>query len=241
MRLGLAFPDAVGGMHGAFAILATLWERAATGHAVHVDLSQLETLLSLVGDGVLATSVSGRPPLRHGNRSDDYAPQGVYRCEGDDMWVAVTVGSDDEWHRLVDLVGDDSLVSIRDATVVDRVARHDEIDEAIRRWTERVCPGVAAAQLQAIGIAACPVFSNKDLVEDEHLRARGFMVEWDQADVGRARFPGYPIHFERMKAVVRGAPALGADNAATLADLGYDDHAIAGMVAEEVIFDRPPQ
>ena len=241
MRLGLAFPDAVGGMHGAFAILATLWERAATGHAVHVDLSQLETLLSLVGDGVLATSVSGRPPLRHGNRSDDYAPQGVYRCEGDDTWVAVTVGSDDEWHRLVDLTGDDSLASIRDATVVDRFARHDEIDEAIRRWTERVCPGVAAAQLQAIGIAACPVFSNKDLVEDEHLRAREFMVEWDQADVGRARFPGYPIHFERMKAVVRGAPALGADNAATLADLGYDDHAIARMVAEEVIFDRPPQ
>jgi crotonobetainyl-CoA:carnitine CoA-transferase CaiB-like acyl-CoA transferase len=39
---------------------------------------------------------------------------------------------------------------------------------------------------------------------------------------------------------VRGAPALGADNVATLADLGYDAAAIARLVDAEVIFDRPP-
>ena len=31
MRIGLAFPDAVGGLHGAFALLAALWERELTG------------------------------------------------------------------------------------------------------------------------------------------------------------------------------------------------------------------
>jgi crotonobetainyl-CoA:carnitine CoA-transferase CaiB-like acyl-CoA transferase len=154
--------------------------------------------------------------------------------------VAVTVASDDEWRRLVDLVDDDELRSIRDATLAERFTHHDRIDEAIARWTDGVRPGVAAARLQALGIAACPVFTNKDLVEDEHLRARGFIVERDQADVGPARFPGYPIHFERSTPVVRGAPALGADNAATLADLGYDDAAIARLVDAEVIFDRPP-
>jgi crotonobetainyl-CoA:carnitine CoA-transferase CaiB-like acyl-CoA transferase len=39
---------------------------------------------------------------------------------------------------------------------------------------------------------------------------------------------------------VRGSPALGADNAATLAELGYDDDAIARLADSEVIFDRPP-
>jgi crotonobetainyl-CoA:carnitine CoA-transferase CaiB-like acyl-CoA transferase len=240
MRLGLAFPDAVGGVHGAFAILAALWERAASASAVHVDLSQLESLLSLVGEGVLATSVTGRPPARHGNRSDDYAPQGVYRCEGDDTWVAITVASDDEWHRFVDLLGEPELATARDATIAERFARHDTIDEAIAHWADRLQSSAAAAQLQAIGVAACPVFTNKDLVENEHLQARGFVVELDQADVGLARFPGYPIHFERHEPVRRGAPALGADNATTLQELGYDDAAIARLVDDEVIFDRPP-
>ncbi len=241
MRLGIAFPDVVGGLHGAFAVLTMLWERAATGRSQHVDLSQLETLLSLVGDGVLATSVSGHSPARHGNRSEDDAPQGVYRCEGDDAWVAVTVASDDEWHRVVDLLDDPELGPIRHATLAERFAHHDQIDVAIGRWTDGLRAGAAAALLQAIGVAACPAFTNKDLVDDEHLRARGFIVEWDQADVGRARFPGYPIHFEHGKKVVRGAPALGADNAATLADLGYDDAAIARLADADVISDRPPQ
>jgi crotonobetainyl-CoA:carnitine CoA-transferase CaiB-like acyl-CoA transferase len=207
---------------------------------VHVDLSQLEALLSLTGESVLATSVTGEPPLRHGNRADDCAPQGVYRCEGDDAWVAITVANDDEWHDFVDLLAEPELVMARNTTVAERFAQHDVIDDAIARWTDRRRPGAAAAQLQAIGVAACPVFTNKDLVENEHLQARGFVVELDQADVGLARFPGYPIHFERYEPVRRGAPALGADNATTLLELGYDDAAIARLVDDEVIFDRPP-
>jgi crotonobetainyl-CoA:carnitine CoA-transferase CaiB-like acyl-CoA transferase len=154
--------------------------------------------------------------------------------------VAVTVASDDEWRGVVDLLGEPVLAAVREATLAERFAQHDEIDGAIGRWTEGLTPGVAAARLQAIGVAACPVFTNKDLVENEHLRERGFVVEWDQADVGPARFPGYPIHFERSKPIVRGSPALGADNAATLAEIGYDDNDIARLVAADVIFDRPP-
>jgi benzylsuccinate CoA-transferase BbsF subunit len=150
------------------------------------------------------------------------------------------VGSDDEWRRLVDLLADSELTSLRDASIAERFARHDQIDQAISRWTDRLSPGDAAARLQAIAIAASPVFNNRDLVDDEHMRVRGFMVEWDQPDVGPARFPGYPIHFERSKPVVRGAPALGADNAVTLAELGYDDDAIERMAKAEVTFDRPP-
>ena len=48
---------------------------------------------------VLAASTTGIAPARHGNRSGDHAPQGVYRCDGADAWVAVTVQGDAEWRR----------------------------------------------------------------------------------------------------------------------------------------------
>jgi crotonobetainyl-CoA:carnitine CoA-transferase CaiB-like acyl-CoA transferase len=145
-----------------------------------------------------------------------------------------------------DLVDEEPYASAARAERADEIDcrlqtwQHDRIDQAISRWTDGLSPGDAAARLQAVAIAASPVFSHKDLVEDEHLRAHGFMVEWDQPDVGPTRFPGYPIHCERSKPVVRGAPALGADNALTLAELGYDDDAIEWMAKGEVIFDRPP-
>ncbi len=196
LRLGIAYADAVGGVHGAFATLAALWERRSTGNAVHVDLSQLETLVSIVGDGLLAASTTGRTPPRQGNRSPDHAPQGVYRCAGDDRWLALTVTDDAAWRRLVDLVADEQLAALRDAPLGERFARHDAIDAVLSRWTLDRESAAAARQLQDHGIPACPAFTTRDLVDDAHLAARGFMVEWDQIDVGLARFPGYPVHFE---------------------------------------------
>ena len=237
LRLGKAFPDVVGGVHGTFTTLCALWERAATGAPVHADLSQLETLASVVGDGLLWTSASGEPPARHGNRSLDHAPQGVYRCAGDDAWVAVTVTGDDEWRALAEMIGD------RDGAGDDldeRVQRHDELDALIERWTATRTAVEAATALQAIGIPACPAFSNGDLVESEQLAARQFMVTWDQPDAGLQRFPGFPIHFERRTYQPVAAPALGADNAAICHRFGYDDERIESLFEGGVLADKPP-
>ncbi len=240
MRLGIAFPDAVGGVHGAYAVLAGLWERACTGSAVHVDLSQLETLLAIAADDVLAASITGTAPARHGNRSVDGAPQGVYRCVGDDRWVAVSVTDEAAWSGLVGLLGAALPVPWRDLDPAGRQALHDELDAVVAVWTGTRTAAAAAAELQAVGVAACPVFTNGDLVDDPHLAARGFIVTWDQAGVGPARFPGYPIHFEHRRPEVRGAPALGADNVAILRRLGWDDDAVAALHAAGVLATAPP-
>ena len=237
-RVGIALPDAVGGLHGAFALLAALWERETAAAPVHVDLSQLETLLEFAGEALLATSVTGSAPPQHGNRSADDAPQGVYPCAGADRWVAVTVRSDAEWAGLVDLVP--ALAGFAGATLDERRTCHDEIDAVLTAWTRERQAIDVATLLQARGIPACPAFDNRDLVEDPHLAARGFMVEWDQPDVGRRAFPGFPVHFERLTVELGPTPALGADNDAVVGALGYDAAALAALHAAGTLADRPP-
>jgi crotonobetainyl-CoA:carnitine CoA-transferase CaiB-like acyl-CoA transferase len=241
LRIGLAFPDAVGGLHGAYALLAALWERELGGASVHVDLSQLETLLSFAGEAVLAASVDGVAPARHGNRSADHAPQGVYRCDGADGWVAITVQGDAEWAALCALLRDDVLDAIAGADLAARHAAHDAIDAAIGRWTATRTPIVAAKELQSIGIAAVPAFTNRDLVLDEHLAARGFIVSWDHPDVGPQRYPGSPFHFERTPVTISPTPTLGQHNSEVLRSLGYDGEQIAKLMAAGVIADAPPE
>ena len=73
-KQGLAFPDAVGGVHGAFAILAALHERDRTDGPVHLDISQQETLLGLAGDLALRASVTGTSPARRGPRRSPSPP-----------------------------------------------------------------------------------------------------------------------------------------------------------------------
>jgi crotonobetainyl-CoA:carnitine CoA-transferase CaiB-like acyl-CoA transferase len=239
-RLGIAFPDAVGGVHGAFAVLAALWERELTGAGVALDVSQFETLLALGGEKLLATSVTGRDPERPGNRSADAAPQGVYPAAGEDRWVALTVPGDAEWMRLVELVGSPALADLRCAGLAERVEHHDRIDVELAAWTSTRDPFTVTAALQSVGVAACPALTNEDLVGDPHLAERGFLVTLDQPDVGPATFPGFPIHFSRTEVHLRPAPPLGAHNAEVLAEVGYDPDTIARLAAAGVIADRPP-
>ncbi len=239
-RIGIAFPDAVGGVHGAFATLAALWEREVIDGPVHVDVSQFETLLSLAGDMVLATSVTGEDPVRHGNRSHQYAPQGVYRCAGEDAWVAISVTGDGPWSHLVDVVGPVGKGAWRDASLERRFDAHDAIDDLITAWTSTRTPAEAARELQDAGLAAVPVMTNRDLVEDPQLAERRFIVTWDQPDVGQRAFPGFPLHLERTPARLRPCPALGADNADVVVGLlGYPPDEMARLVADGVVATEP--
>jgi benzylsuccinate CoA-transferase BbsF subunit len=207
---------------------------------VHVDLAQLETLLAIGGDMLLATSVNGQVPVRRGNRSRQHAPQNVYRCAGDDRWVALTVTGDEQWGRLVDLIGDPSLIDLAGADAGQRRANAAGIDAAIARWTATMSPGDATTALQAIGVAAAPVMTNGDLVADPHLRERGFIAIIDQPDVGRRGFPGCPIHLSRTPVRLRPSPPLGEANRAIVGPLlGCDADDVAELERRNVLASSP--
>ena len=240
MRIGIAYPDAIGGALGAAATLGAIWEQAVQGGPVHVDLSQLEGMLSFVGEALVAASVHGAPPARIGNRSLDHAPHGVYRCAGDDDWVAITVRTDLEWRALVRVVGGPELAACADLATPARLEQRARLDAAISAWSGARTAIEAASALQAAGVPACPAFTNRDLVENEHLEARGFMVTLDQRDAGPQRFPGFPIHFGRRSVTLNGPPGLGDDNDQVLQSLGFTPHEIAGLARTNTIADSPP-
>jgi crotonobetainyl-CoA:carnitine CoA-transferase CaiB-like acyl-CoA transferase len=240
MRIGIAFPDAIAGALGAAATLGAIWEQAMGGGPVHADVSQLEAMLSFVGEAVVAASVRGAPPARIGNRSPDHAPHGVYRCAGDDAWVAIAARSDTEWRALVGVIGGPELSSRAGLALDGRQGQREPIDAAISAWTSARTAIEAASALQAVGVPACPAFTNKDLVENEHLAARGFIVTLDHPDAGPQRFPGFPIHFSGRTVTLKGPCGLGDDNDQVLASLGYSAGEIGDLARAQVIADQPP-
>ncbi len=248
MKMGHAFPDPIGGLHGAFAVLAALWERDATGQGCFVDLSQLQTYTSISGDLVLETSAQGQAPQR-GNHSRSCAPQGVYRCrdespdarESMDMWIAITIEDDAAWQRFTELVSDERFEDDRFQDLSGRFEHHDEIDGLITGWTRSQDRFELAERLQSSGITALPAMTNGDLMQSEHLRDRGFVVEWDQPSVGVYEYGGFPIHFsEQGASEMRPAPQLGGNNRQICEELGFSSKEIDGFVADGTLVDQPP-
>ena len=249
MKMGHAFPDPIGGLHGAFAVLTALWERDATGHGCFVDLSQLQTYTSIAGDLVLETSAQGQAPPR-GNYSRSCAPQGVYRCNDEspdardsmDMWIAITIEDDAAWQRFKGLIGDERFEDDRYQDLFGRFQYHDEIDGLINQWTRTQDRFELAERLQASGITALPAMTNGDLIQSDHLRDRGFIVEWDQPGVGVYEYGGFPIHFsEQGPPEMRPAPRLGGNNQQICEELGFSPAEIGEFVADGTLANQPPR
>ena len=159
-KQGIAFPDVVGGLHGTVVALAALWQHWRSAEPVAVDLSQLETAIAVAGEqfgeASLRPAGSALPP-RRGARSRDAAPAGVYRCRGEDAWLALTITDDEAWQALAGFLrselGDECCQPEWTEPAV-RHGDHDAIDAVIERWTSTRDKHEAAAKLQAAGIAA---------------------------------------------------------------------------------------
>ncbi|MCY3504761.1 MAG: CoA transferase [Chloroflexi bacterium] len=243
VKQGAAFPDGIGGLTGTFTVLDALRERDRTGRAVYVNLSQLESYVSIGGEFVIAASAGGEPPERRGNRSLAFAPQGVYPCRGDDNWVAITVQSDEAWTALAALIDRPVLTDPVLGTNAERLRCHDAIDAEIAAWTADRDAHEVAAVLQQAGVAAGPALSNLEMVADPHLRGRNMIVPIDHPDAGRREFPGFPIHLSETPVErFAGAPTLGQHNEAILRDLlGYSGDEYTALLSAGVVADSPPR
>jgi benzylsuccinate CoA-transferase BbsF subunit len=224
----IAPPDYIGGLHAMLAILTGLEHRDRTGAGSAIDIAQFETTVSGLGPLLLDHSLTGRVPGRTGNRLAWLAPQGCYRCAGDDAWVAITVHDDERWAAAADVVGG-GAADARFATVAGRIERHDELDDLLAAWAQDRSPEDAAAALQAVGVAACEVYDNERLVQDDHVRAR----RWYQL-APSSRFPdgdvfsGHPIRLaEEAGRWWRAGPSMGEDTREVLVER-------AGLSVEDV-------
>ncbi len=241
-KQGIAFPDVVGGLHGTVIALAALWQHWRTNGPVGVDLSQLETAINVAGDQFAEASMHqagmAHPP-RRGARTADAAPAGVYRCRGDDAWLAMTVDDDATWKSLAELLGD-AQGEPRWTTAAARHADHDAIDAVIERWTATRDKHEAAAELQAAGISASAVMTVADIVNDDHSTARGLMVDHARPGEQPQLFPGLPFRFDTTPAALSPPPKLGQHNEDILTELGYTPAEITSLYNSNTIAHTPP-
>lgn len=228
------YMDSATGPAAAFAVVAALHGRDATGRGQLVELSQLENMTGHLGD-IFVDLQLGAPPERFGNRDRHWAPQGVYRCRGTFRWLAVSVTSDAEWRALAAVVGGDALAAdARYHGASDRLGRADELDDLLAAWASGVDVVEAFHRLQAAGVPASPVLVDELLEADPNAAARAWLRPLTATDVGTFAhvgppFAGIPMEWRR------GSPALGEDNRHVFQGiLGLDDAAYARLVEQRI-------
>ncbi len=219
--------DAVAGITTAFSILIALRHLQATGEGQLIDAPLSEGLIPFLAEAFVDYTMNGRVQSAIGNADMSMAPHNVYPCLGDDQWVSISVGTDEEWEGLVQAIGRPSWASDRKYShVLGRWRGQEEIDAHIADWTRGLTSREVMETLQAAGVPAGMVQNTAQAHADPQLEALGFFEDVTHPEAGTHRYPGimgqisgYPNQIQRP------APCLGEHN-------GYVYRELMGLSAQ---------
>jgi crotonobetainyl-CoA:carnitine CoA-transferase CaiB-like acyl-CoA transferase len=184
-------------------------------------MSQVEGAMQFVGEELLYAIASGRDPEPQGNHVRWAAPHDAYSASGRDQWVAIAVGSDDEWRTLCGIIGAAALADDpRFARFEQRHANQDALREPIERWTRQHTKFEIADRLQAAGIRAAAVLDSEDLHDSPYLKARGAFITLTHPEAGTHNYQPLPFRLSVTPGSQHTAsPVLGAHTQTILKDI----------------------
>lgn len=240
---GQFYCDPITASHAAVAVLAALEYRERTGKGQYLDLSLAENGINFFAESFLEYVCTGKKRPAMGNRHPVYAPQGCYPTVGDDMWMVVTVRSDEEWQRFADVLGAPELKDERYRTVEGRRRHHDELDAMIKKWSARYDHVEASSLLQRVGISAAPVLTNWEMVSNAHIFDLGFYQTIPHPEMGAYPQPGMPWRLLESPGVIQApAPLYGAHNEEILRGLlKLPEERLATLYGKGIVADVPPR
>jgi crotonobetainyl-CoA:carnitine CoA-transferase CaiB-like acyl-CoA transferase len=230
------YMDATTGPAAVAAVLSALRRRRSTGEGASIVVSQLGVMMDHARDAYAEAQAPRRPAPPRENFSWEMAPHGVYRCAGDDEWLALACEGDEAWrslHRILSASRPTAEPPLGAAsTLEERLDRWRAVDDWVTGWTSSRTKHDAFHELQGARVAAAPVLREGELMTDEHMNAVGAFTDLDHPVVGRRRSPGPPWSSSRWRLDERrAAPLLGEDNEYVYREvLGYDDATYRALI-----------
>jgi benzylsuccinate CoA-transferase BbsF subunit len=227
------------GTVSAFVLLSALIHRQKTGEGQYIDLSSSECVSTLVGSELMEYTMNKRSPARCGNQDPIMAPHNCYRCKGDDKWVSIAVGTDEEWKALCGAMGNPEWTEGEAfSDVYSRWKNRTQLDTFVSEWTINYTHYEVMSLLQSVGVAAMPSFCAEEILSDPHVEARGKITEIEHPVMGKKKVITPPWKFSETPAQIKKAsPLLGEHNEEVFGSLlGMSREEIEKLVAEKIIY-----
>ena len=241
-RIMSGFCDPLAGLHAVAAIELALRLRERTGTGQTVEVPQCETLDSLFAPEHISVQLGGPVPSRRGNRHEWMAPHNTYRAAGQDRWISIAVGSNEEFRALSAVLGAVELAQdARFATPSARKMNEPALDVAVARLTSGRDGLQLEKTLQAAGVMACRVAKGWELPSDPNLAHINFFQPLTREFLAEQPYKAWPFRFSGIATGHRRpAPLLGEHNREVLGGLlGVTDDALASLASKSVIGTRP--
>jgi crotonobetainyl-CoA:carnitine CoA-transferase CaiB-like acyl-CoA transferase len=236
------YGDPINGTALAFQIVEALLQRQQTGRGGHVDVSAVETCASFNCRSFVEAALGEDAEAPVGFDALGRWPHGVFRCLGEERWVAISCGTDEQRQQLVaglrELGVDGSAT---EAAIVDGASKAEAWQELLNTVCGRNEAAIVEKALQIRGVPSQEVMRGRDADGDSLLSSRDFINWLWREDLGT--YPVYAAFWliqNQRPAITHEPPLLGEDNEYVLRGLLHkSEQEVDKLQRKGVVGDTP--
>jgi CoA:oxalate CoA-transferase len=220
---GIYHADILTGVYAFGAISAALYQRHLSGKGQHIDVSMLESMLTLTPNEVQIAQFEVAPPSR-----PMFGP-----VETADGYVMVAIASEKTFQGLVRAAGRPEWVGdSRFAKYADRRRHWDELMDGVEEWSRAVTTEKCLAELGEHGVPCSAYRTVAEAMADPQIAHRGALTEVED-DAGTFQVLNQPFRMSGASvAAGKRAPALGEHTSSFLGESGLSEAQIAAVAGK---------
>jgi crotonobetainyl-CoA:carnitine CoA-transferase CaiB-like acyl-CoA transferase len=222
---GIYHADVLTGVYAFGAIGAALHQRHATGKGQHIDVSMLESMLSLTLNELQWSQFEVKPTQR-----PMFGP-----IETTDGYVMLAIASEKTFQSLMQVIGHPEWVSDpRFARYADRRENWAHLMDGVEAWSRSVSTAQCLAALNAAGVPSSAYRTVKQALADPQIAHRGALADVEDGG-GTFKVLNLPFRMSGAKvAAARKMATLGEHTRAYLRQTGLSDDDIAAFAEKPV-------
>lgn len=235
IRFPTPIADLTAGIYTALAVVSALYVRERTGKGQAIDTALLDSQVTWLSNLASNFLTAGESPKKLGNAHPSIVPYQPFPTADD--WIIVAVGSERLWKSFVAAIDLPRLSEDKKfKTNADRLAHREELVNLLAEHFKKKNSEDWLKNLESAGIPAAPIYKPEESLSDEHLLARGMIIELEHPAIGAFKMLGNPMNFSNTPVTYRRpAPMLGEHTVEILAELRYLKKDIENFKSKKVV------
>ena len=207
IKSGIPIADLGAGLYAVIGILSAIQSRKKNDSGEHVDISMLDTQVSLLTYMATMHFLSGENPEPIGNQHMNHVPFNSYRTS--DGFIQIGVVAEDFWPSLIEALDVRKLDTEENKTRIGRLKNRESIDQAIQEVFISNSTEHWLKILQEHRVPCGPINTLSETFQDADLLKRNMIVEVLQDSGASVKMPGNPVKISNHDEEFRRSPKLG--------------------------------
>jgi formyl-CoA transferase len=239
LRVEAGLGDTGSGLHAAIGILAAIVQRQVTGVGQRIEVAQMDVVINMTRIHFRDYYLGVDPIPRKGNRSPAACPSNTYRCKpfGPNDYVFLHTANIEMWKALTKVLGrpelgDDPRYQTREG----RMAAQAELEAMVQSFCDERTKHEVMEVMGKAGVPCGAVLDSTEIMNNEHLRGRGMVVDIEHPTRGKMPMLGSPIRMSDSPVEIIPSPLLGEHNSEVYGkELGLGEDDLAALKRDKVI------